>query len=236
MGNKQSYTYRKYSNRKLDIQIIGLVIAIIAFLVLPKIISLKGRSLLIGIFIFIIGLKMADTILTKKRRRNYTTWGMGAGAELTIGRQLERLGTEYELIHDLQTGRGNIDHICVGPTGVFAIETNAHSGTISYTDKLLINGQPPEKDFIKQVQAETYYLRDLLRQKLGREYSIIGILEFPHAKIDDSIRGPKQKIWIGGSGFANYVIQYKGSRLTNDEIKKISQVLKRKVHPLSMTE
>ncbi|WP_084062218.1 nuclease-related domain-containing protein [Desulfofundulus thermosubterraneus] len=44
---------------------------------------------------------------------------------------------------------GNIDHIMVGPTGVFVIETKSHFGEITFSPdgNLLLDGKPLEKDF-----------------------------------------------------------------------------------------
>jgi hypothetical protein len=33
-------------------------------------------------------------------------------------------------IHDVSPGRGNVDHVVVGPGGVFTIETKSHRGRI----------------------------------------------------------------------------------------------------------
>ena len=33
-------------------------------------------------------------------------------------------------LHDVQLGRGNIDHVLVGPAGIFTIETKSHRGRL----------------------------------------------------------------------------------------------------------
>jgi hypothetical protein len=47
-------------------------------------------------------------------------------------RPLSRLG--WSFFHDLPTGRGNRDHVAVGPGGVFLIETKRPDGEVSVTD------------------------------------------------------------------------------------------------------
>lgn len=178
------------------------------------------------VLIVVAATKYADEMLTVDWRKNYRTWGKGAGAELTMGRQLERLGPDFQLIHDMPTGKGNIDHVCVGPTGVFVIETKASTGTLSFADRLLVNGKEPEKDYLKQLWAEVFYVRDLLRQTLGRDYVVEGILQFPNALADGSIKSKKQGLWIGGRGFANFVIRWKGTPLAKDEIPAIVAALR----------
>lgn len=58
--------------------------------------------------------------------RETWTWHKGAVGEEAVGRVLaglEPMG--FRSLHDIDTGHGNIDHVIVGPTGVFALETKA---------------------------------------------------------------------------------------------------------------
>jgi nuclease-like protein len=58
-------------------------------------------------------------------------WARGAEGEEEIGHVLEGLGDGWFTLHDLDTGRGNIDHVVIGPGGLFTIETKSHGGRIS---------------------------------------------------------------------------------------------------------
>ncbi len=56
----------------------------------------------------------------------------GATGEEHVGGLLERLGEEgWQVIHDASLGRGDIDHIAIGPAGVYTIETKSHPGPIA---------------------------------------------------------------------------------------------------------
>src|ERR1700759_2341184 len=55
----------------------------------------------------------------------------GAVAEERVGGVLDQLDrTRWRVIHDATLGRGNVDHIVIGPPGVFTIETKSHPGPI----------------------------------------------------------------------------------------------------------
>jgi hypothetical protein len=59
-------------------------------------------------------------------------WRRGAEGERATARVLARLRREgWELFHDLDTGRGNRDHIAVGPGGVYLLDSKSLSGTIA---------------------------------------------------------------------------------------------------------
>jgi hypothetical protein len=55
----------------------------------------------------------------------------GAAGEEQVGGLLDQLsGRGWLVIHDATLGRGNVDHIVIGPPGIFTIETKSHPGPI----------------------------------------------------------------------------------------------------------
>ncbi len=55
----------------------------------------------------------------------------GALAEEQVGALLDTLPRDrWHVIHDATLGRGNVDHIVIGPAGVFTIETKSHPGPV----------------------------------------------------------------------------------------------------------
>jgi hypothetical protein len=55
----------------------------------------------------------------------------GASAEEHVGGLLDGLTDgEWRVIHDASLGRGNVDHILIGPAGVFTVETKSHPGPV----------------------------------------------------------------------------------------------------------
>lgn len=55
----------------------------------------------------------------------------GATGEEHVGSLLERLSDGgWQVIHDASLGRGNVDHILIGPAGVFTVETKSHPGPV----------------------------------------------------------------------------------------------------------
>lgn len=55
----------------------------------------------------------------------------GAAGEEHVGSLLDGLeGEGWQAIHDASFGRGNVDHILIGPAGVFTVETKSHPGPV----------------------------------------------------------------------------------------------------------
>jgi hypothetical protein len=59
-------------------------------------------------------------------------WRRGAQGERRTARVLRSLSsTGWRIVNDVDTGRGNIDHVLVGPAGVFVLETKHLNGDAS---------------------------------------------------------------------------------------------------------
>ncbi len=95
----------------------------------------------------------------------------GASAEEHVGRMLEQLpATRWHVIHDASFGRGNIDHILVGPAGLFTVETKSHPGPVRVGR---VHGAT-----IRQAQAQ----RDAIEHVLG--VPVEPLLVFSRAWVD----------------------------------------------------
>lgn len=57
-------------------------------------------------------------------------WYWGVLGERAVGRELERLGPEWTVLHSVPFGSkdSDIDHVVIGPAGVFTVNTKNHSG------------------------------------------------------------------------------------------------------------
>ena len=77
-------------------------------------------ALLVSMFV------ISRYVLPQLNRRD-----VGAAGEEHVGGLLDRLAVgEWRVIHDASMGRGNIDHILIGPAGVFTVETKSHPGPV----------------------------------------------------------------------------------------------------------
>lgn len=233
VNNKNSYTYKKYRKLVRIDSVKALVILVI--LMISFIIDLLVYLLIPGTYYIVICLELVAFILmrdvdrafSKRINYHYSTWGRGAGSELITQKKLRELGSEYSIINDFQYKYGNVDHICIGPTGIFVIETKSHKGVISYDgQKLLRDGVTLNKDFLKQTKRSAVYISEYISNKINKKYFVIPILVFNSAKVNESIRKQIEGVWIGGRGFQNYVIKKnKEHVLSEKEIHNILNVI-----------
>lgn len=82
------------------------------------------------VFLILGGLVFSEA---RKKRRS---WIRGAKGEKSVVNKLNELPKEYFIFNDLKIPslKGNIDHVVIGPTGVFALETK------NYSNNYTING------------------------------------------------------------------------------------------------
>jgi hypothetical protein len=64
------------------------------------------------------------------RNADFDEWRLSAKGGLKFGRRLDGLGHGWRVLHnvDLSLRRGEIDHLVVGPPGVFTITSRCHPG------------------------------------------------------------------------------------------------------------
>jgi hypothetical protein len=148
----------------------------------------KGPAAIVLIGLIIVAIKLLEAFgnkTEKRQRQRRNQAGRGAKGEEKVGAILESLPEDYVVLHDVACRYGNIDHVVVGPNGVFALETKSHGGRVRMEDgKLLVNGKPPEKDFIKQALRNGLWLRDLLKEKLGLEIFVQAMVVFSRAFVE----------------------------------------------------
>lgn len=102
----------------------------------------------------------------------------GARGEERVSRILESLPDDYHVFNDFGSGRHRVDHVVVGPTGVFAIETKCWSGDVTVEDDhVLVNGRLPSREPLTQAVREAALVRGILA-KAGWEGSVTPVLAF----------------------------------------------------------
>lgn len=85
---------------------------------------------------------------------------------------------------------GDIDHIIIGPTGIFIVETKNHSGTISVRDGCLCrNGDRLTRDFVRQVSSEAMYVKAWLKPQVPCHVRALVVFSRAKVRVRRSIGG-----------------------------------------------
>lgn len=148
-----------------------------------------------------------------KLKKSITDADTGAKAEQTVAEALNELPDDYFVFHDLEFPGFNIDHVVLGPNGIFLVETKSQQGNITQeNDVLLRNGRKFFKDFLKQCWSQAYSLRDHLNAERLHGLSIKPILCFSRGFVE--IRGPVRGVAVLNVGYLRpYILSQRGSLL-----------------------
>lgn len=126
----------------------------------------------------------------------------------------------YLLIHDIHSIKGRIDHILICPKGIFTLDTDSIAGEVTFDgEKLLRNGRPFGRDFLKQARAQCSLARDLLGGWGIATPLPEPVILFRNATVN--IRGKAGGVEIAGIGHFPKLLERLPDRLTATEAEKI---------------
>ena len=96
--------------------------------------SLLAAAILALAFHPLAGLAPLPLLVSAASR--YARYVKGLTGERQVGEALAALDDSYYVVHDAKIPRANIDHIVLGPNGVFVLETKNFSGRVTcYHDR-----------------------------------------------------------------------------------------------------
>lgn len=125
-----------------------------------------------------------------RRWQNRTHLRLALDGEMATGEELNQLMLHgCRVFHDLLADRFNIDHVVVGPAGVFAVETKARSkaprgggaqgATVTYDGNVLDFPGWQEREPLEQAKRQAEWLRRWLRSAVGEPVDVKPVLALP---------------------------------------------------------
>ena len=153
----------------------------------------------------------------------------GAKGESIVALILEKFPDSYYVINDLTTPFGNLDHIVVGPNGVFILDSKNWRGTVSADGRgeLLLNGNPTDKPFVRSFVSRVMGIRDkVMLIAPGRAIFYGSVFVFPSAWIEAKWGTTGKVHCVRDDQLYEYIVERKsGDRLQPDEASRIAQAL-----------
>ena len=93
----------------------------------------------------------------ERLQRSAALWEQGAEGEVAVARALAALPEGWIVLHDLAwpgRQRANLDHVVVGPGGVFVVDAKNWSGRVEVRDQVLRqNGRQREQTVVSAAEA-----------------------------------------------------------------------------------
>ncbi len=129
-------------------------------------------------------------------------WRKGAEGEEHVGARLERLGEHgWRVLHSVPVGQrgSDIDHVLIGPGGVFTVNTKNHPGKSIWVapNQIRVNGQPVP--YLRNSRFEAKRASDLLSARVGwpvRARAVLVLLTGGLAPQITIKSGGPEDVWI----------------------------------------
>ena len=158
----------------------------------------------------------------KKFEQKRVDFLKGPVGEMVVAHHLAGLPDGYVVINDLATPYGTLDHVVVGPTGVYIIETRDWRGLITADGQgdILCNGNLPPKPLVRTLLDRILNVRDQVAglyagRQPGTEMPLFkGMIVFPAAWVE-------ARLGTTGSAFClneNQVYDFIVGNKWNDEL------------------
>jgi hypothetical protein len=167
-------------------------------------------------------------------RRTLRQLRQARDGERVVGEFLEKLRSDgYQVYHDLVGDGFNLDHVLIGPAGVFTIETKTYSKPDKGKAELTFDGErikfglwEPERKPVIQARAQVGWLSSLLKETTGRDFPVHPVIVFPGWFVRSEGR-PKQPIWVLNPKALPAFLSKQEPKLTKEDIQLASFHLSR---------
>lgn len=128
----------------------------------------------------------------------------GILGEEAVADALAGLPSSYWVLHGVSTGHGDVDHVVIGPTGVFALETKAWEGSFyRRRGQLYCNGKPAEH-VLRQARGAAGQVRQILLEA-GIEEHVEAVVVASRASVSRSPLRFRQAYVVSIKGVVDFV-------------------------------
>ncbi len=119
------------------------------------------------------------------------SWYVGAIGEAEVGRLLSALGPEWMVRHavPIGTGTADIDHLVIGPGGVFALNTKRHADSSIWVGDRVLRVNNQNMPYLDRARNEARDASRRLSARVGFLVPVTAVLVFVGA---DSVRDARE--------------------------------------------
>jgi hypothetical protein len=159
--------------------------------------------------------------------REQTCLERGAAGETSVAKELGKFPEEFRVINDLATPFGNLDHVVVGPTGVFLLDAKAWRGVVTSdgNGELLCNGRPTDKPYVRQFVGRVMGVKDKIRLLAsGIDPFFQPVFVFTSARVDANWGTTRSVHCIREDQLHGYIVESKfGKKLSPQQVATVAQ-------------
>ena len=191
---------------------------------------LTGWGKLAIFLVVLVGIWALDKFSNEKItaiERKKDNWLRGAAGEKQVGNLLSNLPDGFCVINDLSTPNGNIDHVVVGPTGVFVLDAKAWRGVVAAdgNGELLLNDKPTDKPCVRQFVGRMMGVREkVVALAPGMDARFNAVFVFTAARVEARWGTTRSLHCITDDQIYSYIVEKDfGKQLGPEDVSRIAQ-------------
>jgi hypothetical protein len=181
-------------------------------------------------------LAVAVAAAANHSRNRIQSFIKGAKGEEMAARELGMLPQEFTVFHGLDIikltsitkGLYDLDHVVVGPNGVFVIETKNWSDDITIENgNLLYAGQTPTRPPLEQVKTEAKQLQAHLKSEADIDIEIRPVLCFASNNLHPGEQGAVGVIVCNANRLTNVILSHDENIISDSNQMRIIKTLRK---------
>ena len=151
----------------------------------------------------------------------------GATGEILVGQMLADFPDDFRVINGLSTPFGDLDHVVVGPTGVFVLDSKNWRGVVANDGKgeLLLNDKATDKPYIRQFVGRMMKVREkvvVLAPQIDVFYNAVFV--FTSARVEAKWGTTGNVNCITADQLHSYILEKDfGKKLQPEEVDAVAQ-------------
>jgi hypothetical protein len=152
------------------------------------------------------------------------SWYQGALGEVEVARSLSKLGPEWTVLHAVPVGAGeaDIDHVVIGPNGVFTLNTKNHAGKRIFVGgrTFMVNGV--KQHFVRNSEFEATRASRLLSAAVHELIEVTPVIVVVGAE-SITVGRTAPVVEVRSSGQIGRWLQKRKRVLSYDQVVRIAQ-------------
>ena len=176
---------RNEHRRAMRLALPGITAAMVILMVMTFLALVGVNPFVSSGAVIIVG--FAGIVAIARLPREARHWRTGAEGERRVGHALDALRRrDFVILHDrrMPGGRSNIDHVAIGPQGIFVVESKYLSGDIEISDDRLFIADRERQNIVDQVYGEAVATQIALGEFLNRaRLTVVPILCIQGARV-----------------------------------------------------
>ena len=183
-----------------------------------------GHHLLVFAGLFVASL-LLTAVLWRKGLRRVESFFKGARGEEHVAALLATLPADYHVFHDFAVGGHHVDHVVVGPTGIFSVETKSWRGSVTAEEnEIIVNGRLPDRAPLAQAAREAAAVQAALTRAGWTTGEVKPVVCFATNTFSDEQRAIGAVMVLNAAGAAAWILG-RPKVLTANDVERVAQLM-----------